>query len=284
MPSQSAVLEAPELLTTESDSYRGEEGSTLTGNFRLHHDFRSALLQHKRDIIVFLPPGYDQNPDRHYPVLYLQDGQNIFDARTAFGGNEWHVDETASDMIAKGEVEPLIIVGIYNTGVHRIAEYTPSVDKKQKAGGSGRLYARFVVEELKPFVDATYRTRADRDSTGVAGSSLGGLISLYLALHYPHVFGRVGVMSPSLWWDRRMILRLVRALKQPTAQRIWLDSGTNEGRTTLNNCRDLRELLLQKGWREGHDLAYLEARDSGHDEGAWAARFGAVLGFLFPKE
>jgi predicted alpha/beta superfamily hydrolase len=277
-------LEEPELTTTTDPGYHGKDGSTLTGNFRLHSEFPSTFLKHKRDVLVLLPPNYDTETERHYPVLYVQDGQNLFDAATAFGGNEWHVDETAQEMTAKSEIEPLIIVGIYNTGEHRIAEYTPSRDKKQNAGGEGRAYGRFVVEELKPFIDATYRTCSDRDNTGVAGSSLGGLISLYLALHYPYVFGRVAALSPSIWWDRRMILRLVRALKRSTNQRIWIDAGTDEGKTTLTNVRDLKELLLQKGWRQGEDLAYLEVSGAGHNEGAWAARFGAVLGFLFPKK
>jgi predicted alpha/beta superfamily hydrolase len=287
LPLESAVLEldaVESIITAEPNAWSGTEGSTLTGDFRLHRAFPSSFLKHERDVLVLLPPGYSVDTDRHYPVLYVQDGQNLFDAATAFGGNEWHVDETAGEMTAKGEIEPLIIVGIYNTGAHRIAEYTPSRDKKQNAGGEGRAYGRFVVEELKPFIDSTYRTRADRDNTGVAGSSLGGLISLYLALHYPHVFGRVAAMSPSIWWDRRMILRLVRALKRSTEQRIWIDAGTDEGRTTVHNARDLKDLLVQKGWREGENLAYLEVQGAGHNEGAWAARFGAVLGFLFPRK
>lgn len=278
--SETAVLESEE---TEV-AYHGVDGSTLSGKFRFHRAVASQFVQHTHDLIVFLPPGYSDAADRQYPVLYLQDGQNVFDAATAFGGHEWHVDETAQDMIAKGLVEPMIIVGIYNTGQHRIAEYTPSVDRKQNAGGEGELYARFIVEEVKPLIDSTYRTRQGRSDTALAGSSLGGLISLYLGLRYPHVFGKLAVMSPSIWWDRRMILRHVRALKQPTGQRIWLDIGELEGSRTLTNTRDLRDLLVERGWREGEDLVYVEVPGSRHDEDAWAARFGAVLGFLFPAQ
>jgi predicted alpha/beta superfamily hydrolase len=263
--------------------YRGQEGSTLTGNFRMHRGFVSRHLDTPRDIIVYLPPTYDGEAASRFSVLYLHDGQNIFDCATAFGGNEWRVDETAQEMIEKGEVAPLIIVGIYNTGEKRIDEYTPTFDKKQKAGGKAPAYARFIVEELKPFIDESYRTLGDRAHTGIGGSSLGGLVSIYIALRHTGVFGRVAALSPSIWWNRRSILRWVRALTSSTGQKIWIDSGTNEGRPALNNVRDLRELLVEKGWVEGKDLAYLEAEGAGHDEAAWAARFGAVLGFLFPR-
>jgi enterochelin esterase-like enzyme len=106
--------------------------STLTGTFRVHADVESQFLAHKRNVLVMLPPGYDEEPERRYPVFYMNDGQNLFDATTAFGGQEWHVDETADSMIRAGQIEPMIIVGIYNTGQHRIHEYTPSVDKKQR--------------------------------------------------------------------------------------------------------------------------------------------------------
>lgn len=264
-------------------SHSEHEGSTLSGEFRFHADVASRFLEQKRNVIVYLPPGYDDDPTRRYPVFYMHDGQNIFDATTAFGGQEWRLDETAQAMIESGEIEPMIIVGIYNTGEHRIYEYTPSFDKKQNAGGGGKLYGRFVVEELKPMIDDTYRTLAGRSQTAVGGSSLGGLISLYLGVRYPYIFGRVAAISPSVWWDRRMILRPYRTLTLKLQQKIWLDTGDQEGRPALQNVRDLRELLVAKGWAEGVDFGYLEAAGHSHDEKSWAARMGAVLGFLFPR-
>lgn len=282
--SDPAVLELPEQPAAPADeAFTGEhEGSTLTGDFRLHQDVTSRFLDHPRNVIVYLPPGYDDEPMRRYPVFYMHDGQNIFDAATAFGGQEWRLDETAAAMIASGEVEPMIIVGIYNSGEHRIHEYTPTFDKKQNAGGGAKQYGRFIVEELKPMIDDTYRTLAGRNQTAIGGSSLGGLVSLYLGVRYPYIFGRVAAISPSVWWDRRMILRPYRTLTTKLQQKIWLDCGNNEGRAALQNVRDLRELLLSKGWTEGVDLAYLEADGHSHDEASWAARMGAVLGFLFP--
>jgi predicted alpha/beta superfamily hydrolase len=172
-------------------------GHTLTGDIRHHSDFESDWLDHNRHVLVFLPPGYNDDETRAYPVLYLQDGQNLFDKVTAYGGVEWGVDETAQRLIEAGEIEPLIIAGIYNTGEHRIDEYTPTVDPELQKGGRADQYGQFIVEELKPFIDQHYRTLARPQHTGIGGSSLGGLVSLYLGLKYPQIFGKLLVMSPS---------------------------------------------------------------------------------------
>lgn len=266
--------------------YRGADPDNLplAGRFRRHHDFHSELLGASRDVLVYLPPGYDEDEASRFPVLYMHDGQNLFDAATAFAGQPWNVDETAETLIRDGEIEPLMIVGVYNTGEQRIEEYTPAPDRKHAKGGKGKLYTRFLLEELKPFIDSSYRTHPGREHTGIAGSSLGGLITLYAGLHHPETFSKLGVMSPSVWWNRRMILRLVRALERPTDQMIWLDCGTREGAEALRNVRDLRDLLLGKGWREGRDFAYLEDQGAGHDERAWGWRMRNVLKFLYGRE
>src|SRR5438067_3163560 len=155
---------------------------TLTGNIHCHRQFPSRTLGNRRDILVYLPPGYRRFLRRHYPVLYLHDGQNLFDSATAFGGVEWGVDETAQRLILGGKIEPLIIIGIYNTGEQRIDEYTPTIDPRQQRGGKADLYGRFIVEELKPFIDHRYRTMAGPEFTGLGGSSLGGLVSFYLGM------------------------------------------------------------------------------------------------------
>jgi predicted alpha/beta superfamily hydrolase len=220
-------------------------------------------------------------------VLYLQDGQNLFDPQTAFGGQDWRADVTADDLILRGAVEPLIVVGIYNTGVRRISEYTPTKDPRRRKGGKGDRYARMMAHELKPFIDREYRTLRPAAHTGVGGSSLGGLISLETGLLYPRVFGRLAILSPSVWWDNRSILEMVRAYKFEGRARIWLDSGTDEGDAPLQAVADLellRDALLEKGWREGVDLHYCEVPGAGHNERAWAARFGDVLQYLFPGE
>jgi predicted alpha/beta superfamily hydrolase len=219
-------------------------------------------------------------------VLYLQDGQNLFDPHTAFGGQDWRVDVTADDLILRGTIEPLIVVGIYNTGVRRISEYTPTRDPRRRKGGKGDRYAKMMAHELKPFIDREYRTRRAAAHNGVGGSSLGGLVSLETGLLYPRVFGRLAILSPSVWWDNRSILEMVRAYKFEARARIWLDSGTQEGDAPHQSIAELKLLcdaLTEKGWREGVDLHCSVAPGGEHNERAWGARLGDVLQYLFPS-
>ena len=175
----------------------------------------------------------------------------------------------------------MILVGIANTGLRRMAEYTPTRDFKM-GGGEGRSYGRLLVEELKPMIDRSYRTLAGPGSTGLGGSSLGGLVSLYLGFEYPEVFGKLAVMSPSLWWNHRSILSYLERMARRPELRIWLDMGTAEGARHLRDAELLDRLLLRQGWRDGVDLAYVEAEGAVHDEEAWGRRFGEALRFLFP--
>ena len=276
------------LVFTGALCVRAQNEHTLTGEFRTHRNFHSRFLPSDRDVLVYLPPGYETDKKRRYPVLYLHDGQNLFDGATSFiKGAEWRVDETAQALIKARAIEPLIIVGIYNTGRDRIDEYTPSADAKYK-GGKADLYGRLLVEELKPFIDSEYRTLPKAKNTGLGGSSLGGLVSLHLALKYPKVFGRVAVVSPSVWWDKKMIVREVSALKKRSGLRIWLDTGTKEGgdeaEENKNNGRQLRDALVAKGWKEGTNLKYYEAEGAEHNERAWAERVEPMLRFLFPAK
>ena len=275
------------LVITLCSLARAQAQHTLTGEFRTHKNFHSRYLPGDRDVIVYLPPGYLTKKNKRYPVLYLHDGQNLFDGATSFiKGAEWRVDETAQALIKARVIRPLIIVGIYNTA-DRTNEYAPTKDAKNR-GGKAALYGRLLVEELKPFIDSQYRTRKDARNTGLGGSSLGGLVSLHLALKYPQVFGRVAVVSPSVWWDDKMILREVSALKKRTGTRIWLDMGTKEGGDEAeehqNNARELRDTLVAKGWRENSDLKYYEAAGAEHNERAWAERVEPMLRFLFPAK
>jgi predicted alpha/beta superfamily hydrolase len=267
-----------------------QQPHTLTGDIRVHKNFHSKILDNDRDVIVYLPPGYDATQSKRYSVLYLHDGQNLFDGATSFiPGQEWRVDETAQALIGAAKVEPLIIVGIYNNK-DRINEYTPAADPKYKMGGKADLYGRMLVEELKPFIDAQYRTKKEVTHTGLGGSSLGGLVSLYLALKYSKVFGRVAVVSPSVWFANKQIVHYVEALPKKPAVRIWMDIGTKEGRNaeeaqqTVNDARLLKETLVKKGWKVGKDLNYFEAAGAEHNEGAWAARVESILRFLFPRK
>ena len=267
----------------------GQQPHTLTGDIRVHKNFHSQFLTKDRDVLVYLPPGYESAKRSHYPVIYFHDGQNLFDGATSFiAGKEWRVDETAQALITAGKIEPLIIVGVYNAGADRINEYTPAEDSKYKQGGKADLYGRMLVEELKPFIDKTYRTRRSAKDTGVGGSSLGGLVSLYLSLKYPQVFGRVAVISPSVWFANQHIVGFVAALPRKPRVRIWMDIGTREGnqegaQQTVKGARLLYETLVKKGWQPGRDLSYLEAEGAQHNEEAWAQRVEPILKFLFPR-
>ena len=255
----------------------------VTGRYERHTGFHSELMAKQRDVIVYLPPGYDAGQARRFPVLYLQDGQNLFDGTTAFiYGQHWRVGETADALINEHAVAPLIIVGIYNAGEKRIDEYTPTHDRRRQIGGQADLYGRFLVEELKPFIDGRYRTETDAANTGLGGSSLGGLVSLHLGIKHPHVFGKLAVLSPSLWWDRRVILGKVRHLEAKSELRIWIDVGTEEGDYAVKDAAMLRDALVVRGWKLDVDLKYLEAVGAHHNELAWAERVGPVLRFLFP--
>ena len=200
----------------------------LKSRLRLHEQFPSQLTDEKHDFIAYLPPMYEAEPDRRFPVLYMQDGQNLFDAETSFTkGNYWHMGETADALILAGEIEPLIIAGIYNTGEHRIDEYTP-VEDKRLGGGQADAYGQMLVEELKPFVDHTYRTLPGAAHCGLGGSSLGGLVTLYLGLRYTWMFSKLAVMSPSVWWRNRAILKTVSKIRRKPELKIWLDIGTRK--------------------------------------------------------
>ncbi len=270
---------------------RGREGTrhTRTGDVREHRGFRSAALGNTRDVWVYLPPGYDAEKSRRYPVLYLHDGQSLFDEATA-RGPEWRVDETAEGLIRAGAVEPLIIVGVANAGEYRTDEYTPTFDPQTAAGGRADLYGRMLAEELKPFIDGRYRTLPDAGNTGLGGSSLGGLVSLYLGLKHPGTFGKLAVLSPSVNWDDRLILRQVGELRAKPPLRIWLDVGTAEGFSVeaangvTASVRSLRDALVGKGWALDRDLKYFEAKGAGHEPRAWAGRVDPLLRYLFPAK
>ena len=249
-----------------------------------HSGFHSRFLDRSRDLVVYLPPGYDDDRGRRYPVLYMHDGQNLFDPATSFvRGQYWRLGEMADMLIAEGRVQPLVIVGVNHAGTSRVEEYTPTRDRRL-GGGHAKTYGRFLIEELKPFVDARYRTLPDRQHTGLGGSSLGGLSTLFLGLRHADVFGKLAVLSPSVWWGRRAILRYVARVGPKPDTRIWLDIGGAEGRVAITDVRRLRAALVAAGWRDHADLRYVEPAGATHSEAAWADRVGNVLEYLFPTD
>ena len=260
---------------------------TLTGNIKRHRAFPSNILGNRRDVLVYLPRGYRRFSRRRYPVLYLQDGQNVFDAATSFSGVEWGVDEAAERLIKENLIEPLIVVAVANTGEQRIDEYAPTrgvidakAKRKKRSKGLARKYGHFLMDELKPYIDRKYRTNPGAEFTGLGGSSLGGLVTFAIGILYPQVFGRLMVMSPSIWWDNFAIYRLVDSIEQKPPLKVWLDIGTAE--PGWEQARELVNRLLEKGWKLQKDLQYMEAQGADHSEAAWAARVEPALRFLFP--
>ncbi len=251
-------------------------------NLHKHEAFRSRSLKNQRDLIVYVPPGYEEQPARRFPVLYLHDGQNLFDGTTSFiPGMDWHVGQTADRCIYDGKIEPLIIVGIYNAGKARVREYTPT-RVPRLGGGQADRFAKFLLEEVMPFTQREYRILSGPAFTGMGGSSLGGLLSLYLGLKQPRVFGKLAALSPSVWWNQEVITRFAEAARVHPRPRIWLDVGTREGPRTVQDVEQFRDVLLQKGWRLGEDLHYELVEGGEHNEAAWSQRVGPFLEFLFP--
>jgi predicted alpha/beta superfamily hydrolase len=233
-------------------------------------------LGETRRVTLYLPAGYDRLTSRRYPVIYLSDGQNLFDESAFFGG--WQVDRAVEETSGSGRARQVIVVGVDNTP-DRIRDYTPTPDPHYGGGGADR-YLDFIEHELKPWIDTALRTEAGPDETCIGGSSLGGLLALHAGLTRPWVFGRVLSMSPSLWWDAEELLERIRGAQGVPGIAIYLDSGGPQDglvRTAL-----LRDLLFGHGLRYGVDLWHWVELSHGHNEAAWRARLPRALGLVFP--
>jgi len=263
--------------------------TSATGDLRLH-EFRSRIFRSTRFLRVWLPPGYDDpaNQGRRYPVLYLNDGQNLFESQTSFTGVEWQVDETADRLIREGAIPPLIIVGIDNAGKNRIREYMPHRTlHPMMLRVQGARYPDFLIKEVMPFVSRNYRAAAGPQNTGLGGSSLGGLIALYTAAVTPDLTGRLLIESPSLWASNRQLVRDSRAVKR-WPDRVFLATGTAEaGRPDRNQSvvDDVRELagIFRRSGLNDRRLRVVIEEGAPHHESAWARRFPEALAFLFGK-
>jgi len=267
--------------------------NSVTGDLRVWHDVYSPQLDNTRDLFVWLPPDYAQS-ERRYPVLYMQDAQNLFDRYVSYAG-EWEVDETLTAL--SGEGLDAIVVGLPNMRELRGVEYCPYpfiTFEGTPVVGRGDDYVRFLVETVKPLIDGTLRTRPEAPFTGIAGSSMGGLISQYAALTYPHVFGLCGSFSPAYWFGENALRQTTRE-KAAYPGRMYLDVGTREGETIerwlglngeaahrayVQGVRDLRDALQAGGCAA---LLYVEDEGAIHREAAWAKRLPAALRFLLKE-
>jgi predicted alpha/beta superfamily hydrolase len=255
-----------------------EHHGNISGNVRRLAGVESPQLGNRRDVLVYLPPSYVTS-GRHYPVVYMHDGQNLFDPATSFAG-EWHVDETMERLATEGT--EAIVIAIPNMGADRPNEYGPFHDPSA-GGGHGDAYIAFLTDTLRPLIDAQFRTRTEPAQTGIMGSSMGGLISLYGFLRRPDVFGFAGVMSPSLWFAKGAIFD-VAARRGTWTGRVYLDTGTAEGRPQLRQTRDMARLLRRQAPHPRRQLRYVEDRGAGHNEGAWGRRFERAIQWLLPRK
>lgn len=239
-----------------------------------HPDFASEVLGNKRAVHVLTPPGYEDSDER-YPVLYLQDGQNLFDPSKAAFGVEWKAGETADRLLADGRIEPVIIVGIANTP-DRMEEYAPA---SEQAPGRADQYVEFLTTELKPFIDEEYRTRPEE--SGIGGSSMGGLVSLVACMQAPDVFSKCAALSPAVWHPGRPFADEFEAELPNMANvnfRVVVGMEEDPGRRMLTGARWIRDALKRAHhprWR------YRELADAQHNEAAWSRQLPLVLAELF---
>lgn len=248
----------------------------VVGTVRYHRNLRGEGLRYPRDVLVWLPPSYNLDSTRRYPVLYMHDGQNAFDPSTSFLGYDWRADDVADSLIRVGAMEEIIIVAITNTP-DRVSEYSDTP--------LGRAYARFVIEHVKPMVDSTYRTLRDARNTAVMGSSMGGLISFLFAWWYPDVFSQAACLSSAFLWDENAILREVAEYNGPRKPiRVYIDVGSEGLEEKLRpGYEEMVQRLTHKGFQKGVDLEYYFDAGAEHNEPAWANRLWRPLLFMFGK-
>ncbi len=246
---------------------------------KLFVSFHSTLLENDRPVWLYLPPTYIENTEAKFPVLYMHDGQNLFDSQPAFGTSGWRVDHTLDSAAESGSIREIIVVAPENMGTDREYEYTPTYVAAEGKSGGGDLYLRMLVEELKPQVDAMLRTQPGRETTGVLGSSLGGLVSAYAGVKQASSFGLVGAMSPSTWWDNRVIVADVQGMGSVRPDRVYVDYGAPDdgGADTVFLVTAYHDL----GYVEGASFHAVVQAGGMHSEPYWAMRLPGALTFLF---
>lgn len=249
-------------------------------------EFPSNFLNNTREINIYLPSSYFDVPEKSYPVLYMHDGQNIFDGERAYAGVGWMVHEVCDWLVNKGMIRELIIIGIDNMQEERLSEYahTDGRYKRDRIKGKGKLYERFLIEELKPFVDSSLRTLPNPEDTGLMGSSMGGLVTFNIGFRNPDVFGKLGIISPSFWWGTKTNIQTVNKYQDTVLKsRMWIDMGTKEGFLDKSFDRVVECILSKydptKGNIEAHWIIGAE-----HTEFDWQRRVHWALIHLFGLE
>lgn len=279
--------------------YNEERSNHLqTDTIIQHWDFTSNYVD-ERNVEVWLPKGYPGDGSKNYKVLYMHDGQNVFNDRTAYGNVEWEIDETLDSLIQKGLVEPTIVVAIWNNGNKRFPEYMPQVPEKyistplaqtvlKENFGVAELlsdsYLKFIVKELKPFIDTTYNVSSRKEDTAIMGSSMGGLISLYAISEYPEVFGAAGCLSthwPVPLIGQAYIAGLAKSLPDPETHKIYFDYGTETLDAEYEPYQQTVDVIMkEKGYERGVNWITQKFEGAAHNEESWKKRAHIPLQFL----
>lgn len=249
----------------------------IEGDYRIHADIPSRHLRYARNVIVWLPPSYEKEKDRRYPVLYMQDGEQVFDPNTSTWNQDWEVDEWCSKLIEENRLQEIIVVGVYSSP-DRFLEYNPA--------GAGHAYEKFLLEELKPFIDQEYRTVADRNHTAIAGSSLGATMAFYMAWNHPETFfGAACLSSAFTFKDDPFLCDQVKNTGQAPDIRLYLYCGKGDDleQRLARDLHTMADLLRAKGFDDGRNLKVVEDPHGPHNEAAWARHTDHWLLFLFGK-
>jgi predicted alpha/beta superfamily hydrolase len=243
----------------------------------ISQEFEIPQLKKKRKVTILLPHNYDKNAQKHYPVLYLHDGQNLFNPQSAYGN--WAIDNRLAVLAEKGKAD-MIVVAIDHGGSDRVSEFSP-IKNNRTSGTEGRKYVRFIAETLKPYIDTHYRTLKERTNTGIGGSSMGGLISIYAGLMFPKTFGKLMVFSPSLWVTRNVPLDTIQ-FSQPSSTNIYVYAGGKESSTMLPNVKNFRDSLKNQGFDSSNVHVKLSIDPNGtHSENRWGQEFPKAIEWLF---
>jgi predicted alpha/beta superfamily hydrolase len=260
------------MLKTEEKNYI-IDSEEIIGEIQYLHEFYSINLKNERDIIIWLPPSYHFS-GKKYPVLYMHDGQNLFDPNTSFIGNDWKVDEVASGLIKDRLIQEIIIIGIYNTK-ERLNEYN-------YFHPTGKKYAAFIIKELKPFIDEHYRTTNRTADTAVMGSSMGGLISFQLFWQFPTVFGKAACLSNSFWVNDKKVFEMIKEGKETfsSKNKLYIDCGSEE-KELIDDFSRMVKVLKKMNIHELVTFGSYIDNGSRHTENDWAARLYIPLRFLF---
>ncbi len=249
-------------------------------------EFHAKLLNNYRDIYVYLPPSYDLNPNKSYPVLYMHDGQNIF--HPAKGTNEsWNIHKTCDRLIREGKIEEIIIVGIPNMGEERGSEYAHFASTALASfiyEFKGLLYEDFIIKDLKPYIDSSFRTLKDSNNTALMGSSMGGLVTYHIGFRKPEIFGKLGIISPYMVhtdMDTFQLTPHYEKYKTKKPLKIWMDIGGYEGLISVDHVKDIADELVEAGYTPGVDLIYYCDLKAAHTEKDWANRMHVPLLYFF---